>query len=371
MSAMIDPVRPQAIEAVRQCRRAGIRVIMITGDHPVTALAVARQLGLAQQENETLSGSDLAAMDVSELKKRIKQVSVFARVSPEHKMNLIDILQEQNQIVAMTGDGVNDAPALKSADIGVAMGITGTDVSKESSDMVLLDDNFATIVAAVREGRTIFDNIRKFVKYILTGNTGEIMAMLLGPAFGTPIPLLPIQILWINLVTDGVPAIALGYEPAEQNVMERPPFDPKEGVFSRGIGKSILLYGMVIGVISILVGYIFWRLDPVSRAWQTMIFTTLTFCQLTLALCVRRNYQSLFKTPLTQNCVIFIAVLVTVALQMLLVYHPWFNLVFRTQPLAALQLLVCAGAATIVIGLTELEKLMNRSKSIEPKTAVN
>ena len=188
-------------------------------------------------------------------------------LSPEHKMIIIDALQEKNEIVSMTGDGVNDAPALKSADIGVAMGITGTDVARESSDIVLLDDNFATIVAAVKEGRTIYDNIRKFVRYILTGNAGEIVVMLSGPIMGMPIPLLPIQILWINLVTDGVPAIALGYEEAEHNVMDRPPYRPEEGIFSRGLGRQILIMGFFIGLMSIATGFWFWRIAPASRAW--------------------------------------------------------------------------------------------------------
>ncbi len=257
MACMLDPVRPEAIESVRLCKQAGIRPIMITGDHPLTAVAIAKDLGLTTSDT-VLTGQDLDKMTVDALSARIKEVSVFARVSPKHKMVIIDALQAQHEIVSMTGDGVNDAPALKSADIGVAMGITGTDVSKESSDMVLLDDNFATIVAAVKEGRRIYDNIRKFVRYILTGNAGEIVVMLTGPLMGMPLPLLPIQILWINLVTDGVPAVALGFEEAERDVMNRPPYNPQEGIFARGLGWQILIMGLIIGLISVGTGYWFW-----------------------------------------------------------------------------------------------------------------
>lgn len=363
MTGMIDPVRPEAVEAVHLCKKAGIRVVMITGDHPLTAWAIARELGIAEN-GKFLTGKDLSSMSVEDLKKRINDVSVFARVSPEHKMIIIDALQEMNQIVSMTGDGVNDAPALKSADIGVAMGITGTDVSKEASDMVLLDDNFATIVAAVKEGRTIFDNIRKFVKYILAGNAGEIMVMLTGPILGMPIPLLPIQILWINLVTDGVPAIALGYEEAERNVMERPPFRPEEGIFSKGIGRQILTMGFFVGLICIVIGFWFWKIDPESGAWQTMTFTTLTFCQMAFVLCIRKNLQSIFTTNLLSNKVMLLAVGITLTLQLILIYVSFFNTVFRTEPLSAVQLGVCFLAAASVILATEIEKLIIRRKTL-------
>jgi len=357
MMGMIDPVRPEAVEAVQLCKKAGIQVVMITGDHPITARAIAKELGIGEN-GKYLIGRDLSRMTVKQLKNQIDDISVFARVSPEHKMVIIDALQEKNQIVSMTGDGVNDAPALKSADIGVAMGITGTDVARESSDMVLLDDNFATIVTAVKEGRTIFDNIRKFVKYILTGNAGEIFVMLTGPLLGMPIPLLPIQILWINLVTDGAPAIALGYEAAEKNVMERAPFKPNEGIFSRGLGKKILSMGVLIGLMSIAIGYWFWKIDPNSRAWQTMVFTTLTFCQMTYALCVRKNLQSIFgDSPLSNKAMLF-AVGLTFLFQLILIYVPFFNTVFRTEPLNTVQLFVCALAAFVVILVTEIEKMI-------------
>ncbi len=253
MFAMIDPARSEVKEAVATAKGAGIRPIMITGDHPLTALHIAKQLGIADND-EVITGAELAKMDAATLKERVKTASVFARVSPEHKLNIVTALQQLGQIVAMTGDGVNDAPALKKADIGVAMGITGTDVSKEAADMVLVDDNFATIVSAVKEGRRIYENIRKFIKYTMTSNFGEIIVMLIGPFVGLGLPLLPLQILWVNLVTDGLPGLALTQEPAEPNTMQRPPRDPKEQIFGRGLGVDVLWIGALMGVISLLVG---------------------------------------------------------------------------------------------------------------------
>ena len=361
MACMRDPVRPEAVASIRLCRQAGIRPIMITGDHPLTAVAIAKELGLTTSDT-VLTGQDLDTMPGDALSGRIKAVSVFARVSPKHKMIIIDALQAQHEIVSMTGDGVNDAPALKSADIGVAMGITGTDVSKESSDMVLLDDHFATIVAAVKEGRRIYDNIRKFVRYILTGNAGEIVVMLTGPLMGMPLPLLPIQILWINLVTDGVPAVALGFEAAEQDVMNRPPYNPREGIFARGLGWQILVMGLVIGLISVGTGYWFWGGGTGSNAWQTMVFTMLTFCQMAYALCVRKQKQSLFSQSLRSNPMLLLAICGTLLLQMMLIYVPFFNTVFRTVPLRPAELGVCLAGALVVILIAETKKIYLRGK---------
>ena len=361
MAGMLDPVRPEAIEAIRLCKQAGIRPIMITGDHPLTAVAIAKDLGLTTADT-FLTGQDLDKMSVEALSARIKDVSVFARVSPKHKMIIIDALKAQHEIVSMTGDGVNDAPALKSADIGVAMGITGTDVSKESSDMVLLDDNFATIVAAVKEGRRIYDNIRKFVRYILTGNVGEIVVMLTGPLLGMPLPLLPIQILWINLVTDGMPAVALGFEEAERDVMNRPPYNPQEGIFARGLGWQILVMGLVVGLISVGAGYWFWDGGTGSNAWQTMVFTMLTFCQMAYALCVRKQNRSLFMHSWLSNPVLLLSIGVTLILQLILIYVPFFNTVFRTTPLRLDELGICAAGALVIILITELKKLFLRHK---------
>ena len=239
---MLDPARPEVADAVARCRAAGIRPVMITGDHPLTARHIAKQIGITESE-EFLTGQDLDRLTDAELRDRVNDVSVFARVSPEHKIRLVTSLQEQGLVVAMTGDGVNDAPALRKADIGVAMGITGTDVSRDAADMVLLDDNFATIVAAVEEGRKIYDNIRKFIKYLLSCNASEIAVMLLAPLFGMPLPLLPLQILWMNLVTDGLPALALGVEPAEENIMKRPPYSSEESIFGRGLVGFVVVMG--------------------------------------------------------------------------------------------------------------------------------
>ncbi len=362
MAAMEDPVRPEAIEAVQTCLKAGVRPIMITGDHPVTALAIARQLGLTKND-ETMTGSELNGLDDTQLKDAVKKVSVFARVSPEHKMRLIDALQSNGNIVSMTGDGVNDAPALKSADIGVAMGITGTDVSKQSADMVLLDDNFATIVTAVREGRTIYDNIRKFIKYILTGNVGEILVMLIAPFLGFPLPLLPLQILWINLVTDGAPGIAMGYEKAERNTMKRPPYKPDESIFARGTGPQILIYGFIVAAISLMAGFIGRSVFQANGTWQTMIFTTLTLCQMQLAFSVRSNRDSIFHYGLFSNKPMFYTIIITVALQILLIYLKPMQAIFNTKSLKMSELLICFGLSFTVFIFVEIEKIFLRARN--------
>jgi P-type Ca2+ transporter type 2C len=238
-------------EAVRTCLAAGIKPVMITGDHPLTAQAIAKELGLP--DARPVTGPELDHLSPAELEVLVDTTAVYARVSPEHKLNIVQALQNRGHVVAMTGDGVNDAPALKKADIGVAMGISGTDVAKESADMILLDDNFATIVAAVKEGRVIYENIRKFLRYLLTGNVGEIWLMFLAPLVGMPIPLLPVQILWMNLITDGIPALALGVEPAGRNIMKQPPISPQENIFGRGMGKQIVWLGFVVGLIPMIV----------------------------------------------------------------------------------------------------------------------
>jgi Ca2+-transporting ATPase len=247
---MIDPPRPEVKSAVESCQSAGIRTVMITGDHPLTARHIATQLGISR-DGRYITGGELDRMSPEELNRSALDVNVFARVSPEHKIQLVTALQEQGYIAAMTGDGVNDAPALKKSDIGVAMGITGTDVSKEASDMVLQDDNFATIVSAVEEGRVIYDNIRKFIRYLLSCNSAEIAVMLVGPLLGMPLPLLPLQILWMNLVTDGLPALALGMEPAEPGVMDRPPNPSSANIFDRPMVRGILWMGLLMAIISL------------------------------------------------------------------------------------------------------------------------
>jgi Ca2+-transporting ATPase len=300
-------------------------------------------------------------MSMEELEGRVHDVSVYARVAPEHKLNIVNALQNQGEIAAMTGDGVNDAPALKQADIGVAMGITGTDVSKQAADMILLDDNFTTIVAAVEQGRVIFDNIRKFIKYTLSSNTGELFVMLLGPFLQMPLPLLPLQILWINLVTDGLPGLALAEEKGERDVMNRSPFEPNESVFSRGLGLEIIWIGILMGVISLGLGYIGWLNDP-TGSWQTMVFTTMVVAQMGNALALRSNRDSLFKIGLFSNRLMVIAVLLTFGLQLALIYIPFFQNIFRTQPLTLNELAICLVASAGLFVVIEIYKWLQSRK---------
>lgn len=356
---MIDPPRLEVKEAVQTCKTAGIRPVMITGDHPLTAQYIARELGIAEG-GATLVGQELAQMTVADLEGVVEDVSVYARVSPEHKLKIVQALQARGHIVAMTGDGVNDAPALKKADIGVAMGITGTDVSKEASDMVLLDDNFATIVAAVKEGRAIYDNIRKFIRYTLTSNAGEIWAMLLAPFVGMPLPLLPLQILWVNLVTDGLPGLALGVEPAERDAMRRPPYHPKENIFGRGMGWDILWVGLLMGLVSLGMGY--WVWSHGRETWQTMVFTTLTLSQMGNALAVRSGRESLFRMGLLSNRPLLGAVLLTFVLQMAVIYVPFLQGIFKTTSLAPAELAVSLALSTVVLWSLEVRKWLLRRK---------
>jgi Ca2+-transporting ATPase len=307
-----------------------------------------------------LTGIELDRFSEQELAQKVAQVSVYARVSPKHKLQIIDALQKRGEVVAMTGDGVNDAPALKSSDIGIAMGITGTDVAKEASDMVLQDDNFATIVAAIEEGRIIFDNIRKFIKYLLSANSGELWVMLLGPLSGMPLPLLPLQILWMNLVTDGPPALALGLEPAERDTMRRPPYPPGESVFARGVGRDIVWIGLLMGLSSLAVGYAYWREG--LETWQTMVFATLTFSQLALALAVRSTRDSLFTVGLTSNKFMLGAVALSFLLQSGVIYVPVLQQVFATKALTAAELGVCLAVSTLVFWAVELQKYFLRAK---------
>ncbi len=357
---MVDPPRPEVKQAVQTCTTAGIRAVMITGDHPLTAQYIARELGIAADDCNVLTGNDLDRLSVAELETTVESVPVYARVSPEHKLKIIQALQDKGQIVAMTGDGVNDAPALKKANIGVAMGITGTDVSKEAADMVLLDDNFATIVAAVEEGRTIYDNIRKFIKYTMTSNSGEIWTMLLAPFLGMPLPLLPLQILWVNLVTDGLPGLALAVEPAERGTMRRSPYHPKENIFGRGMGRHILWVGLLMGLVSLGMGYWIWNSGHAT--WQTMVFTTLTLSQMGHALAIRSSRDSLLSIGLLSNKLLLGAVLLTFGLQMAVVYLPFMQEIFKTTSLPLADLAVSLLLSTVVFWGVELEKWYLRRK---------
>src|SRR5690606_29014923 len=296
MLGLIDPARPEAKEAVRIAKQAGIRPVMITGDHPLTALAIARELGIANENSRVLTGYDLASMSLEELNAVVEEVPVFARVSPEHKLNIVQALQNRGHIAAMTGDGVNDAPALKRANIGVAMGITGTAVSKEAADTVILDDNFATIVSAVEEGRTIYDNVRRFIKYLMASNTGELIVLLITQLIqGMTIPLTTLQILWMNLITDGIPALALGVEQTEKGSMTRPPYHPNESLFGRGLGRHILIVGTLLGVTGVIFAYWAWSNNILAAngdpAWNTMVFMFLTIAQMGHALSLRSHTE--------------------------------------------------------------------------------
>jgi Ca2+-transporting ATPase len=356
---MIDPPRPEAEEAVRTCREAGIRPVMITGDHPLTARNIAGRLGI-QQQTEVVTGQELNKLAGETFDRAAREAQVFARVSPEHKLQLVQSLQKQGEVVAMTGDGVNDAPALKQADIGVAMGITGTDVAKEAAAMVLRDDNFATIVAAVQEGRIVYDNIRKFIKYAMTGNSGEIWAMFVAPFLGMPLPLLPLQILWVNLVTDGLPGLAFSAEPGERDTMRRPPHPPGESIFARGMGWHVLWVGLVMGAVSLAAGWWYWRSGAELVYWRTIVFTVLTLAQMGHALAIRSERDSLFRQGLFSNTFLLGSVLLTFVLQLGLIYVPWLQGIFETTALSLKDLAICLLLSTVVFWSVEAEKLVRR-----------
>jgi Ca2+-transporting ATPase len=359
---MIDPPREEAKQAVSQCKEAGIIPVMITGDHKLTAKAIAEKLGLiATDEDLVLTGSELSALSQSEFVKIVEKVTVYARVNPEQKLRIITALQSKNHFVAMTGDGVNDAPALKNADIGIAMGINGTEVSKEASHMILLDDNFATIIVAVKHGRKIFDNILKFIKYIMTGNSGEIWAIFLAPFFGLPIPLLAIHILWINLITDGLPGLALASEPAEANIMNRPPRNPQKNIFSKGMAIHILWIGLLMGIVTIAMQA--YAIHDGNAHWQTMAFTVLCFSQLGHVMVIRSGRESIFKIGFFSNRPMVGALLITIALQLMVIYVPFFNEIFKTQPLSFYELAITVAVSSIVFWSVEAEKwIKNRNK---------
>ncbi len=358
LAGLIDPPRPEAAESVAACKAAGIIPVMITGDHPATARAIALRLGIIEAGDKVLTGSELARLSLEEFEREAESVRVYARINPEQKIKIVRALQDKGEFVAMTGDGVNDAPALKMADIGVAMGKGGTDVAREAAHMTLLDDNFATIVLAVREGRRIFDNIRKFVKYTMTSNSGEIWTIFLAPFLGLPIPLLPIHILWINLVTDGLPGLALANEGAERNVMQRPPRPPQESIFAHGMWQHILWVGLLMGGVTLLTQA--WALHSGSAHWQSMVFTVLTLSQLGHVLAIRSERESLFTQGVLSNRVLIAALLLTFILQMAVLYVPWLNPIFKTEPLSLGELMACLALSSVVFIGVEIEKALVR-----------
>jgi P-type Ca2+ transporter type 2C len=320
---------------------------------------IATELGIAE-DGRILTGRDLGDLSGEDLENLVEEVPVYARVAPEHKLAIVGALQKKGHIAAMTGDGVNDAPALRRADIGVAMGITGTDVSKEAADMVLTDDNFATIVTAVEQGRIIYDNIRKFIKYLLTSNSAEILVMLLGPFVGLGLPLLPLQILWINLFTDGPPALALSTEPAERGIMRRPPYPPGESVFARGLGRHVLWVGALMALVSLATGLLYSRIAP--EIWQTMVFTTLTLSQLSHVIAIRSGDESLFTVGLLSNKPLLGAVALTFALQLMAIYLPLLQGFLETEALPVAHLAIAVALSTIIFWAVEIEKWRARRK---------
>jgi P-type Ca2+ transporter type 2C len=355
---MIDPPRREAKAAVRECEEAGIKVMMITGDHPLTAKAVARELGISKNGN-VVTGPELEAMDDEELEKVVASVEVCARVSPAHKLRVVTALQKRGQVVAMTGDGVNDAPALKKADIGIAMGITGTDVSKEAAAMTLIDDNFASIVAAVEEGRGIFSNIKKYLMYLLSSNIGEIGLMAGASLAGLPLPLSAVQILYVNLATDGLPALALAVDPPEDDLMKRPPRNPRTGIFTRPVVTLMLLGGIWSAVINL--GLFVWALNS-GRGVQeamTMTFVSLVLIQFFKAYNFRSDRHSVLRKPFA-NKWLNMAIIWELLLLGLIVYVPLLERTFGTYGLTLKDWLIIIGAALTVSPVLEFAKWMER-----------
>jgi Ca2+-transporting ATPase len=383
MVGIIDPPREEAKAAVAEAHSAGIEVLMITGDHPLTALAIGKQLGIVAQNGRALTGSQLQSLSEVQLQQTVKEVEIYARVSPEDKLRIVKALRANGNVTAMTGDGVNDAPALKTADIGVTMGITGTDVAKEAADMILVDDNFATIVAAVEEGRSIFDNIRKFLRYLLSSNIGEVFTMFFGVILANSlglvarsgeafvVPLLATQILWINLLTDSAPALAVGVDPVDPAVMKRPPRRRTERVIDGRMWFSIGFIGLVMAIVTLGVmdlylpgGFIAPAASGDIILAQTMAFTTLVFCQLFNVFNSRSEYTSAFS-HLFSNLWLWLAVLLGVIFQVAVIYIPVLNTAFGTTPLSLTDWGVALGLGSVVLWAEEVKKLIMRAAGFE------
>ncbi len=365
LCGMIDPPRQEAKEAIATAKSAGIRTVMITGDHQITAMAIAKELDILPPQGRVMTGAELDETNDEQLARLVDDVYVYARVTPEHKLRIVRALQSRGHVVAMTGDGVNDAPAIKQADIGIAMGQTGTDVAKEASSLVLADDNFATIIAAVEEGRGIYDNIKKFIRYLLASNVGEIVTMFAAMLAGLPLPLAPIQILWVNLVTDGLPAIALGVDPAESDIMKRRPRDVREGIFAKGMGTKILSRGILIGIVTLAVFLWSLRTQNGLEHAQTMAYATLTMAQLILVFDCRSLEGGIMKrNPLT-NIWLILAVLSSVVLFLFTIYLPNLAKAFHTVPLGVTDwiiVLVLAAVPTFALSMRRVGLLMFRPK---------
>ena len=356
---LADPPRAGVKDAIAVCKAAGVTPVMITGDHAATARAIAMRLGILDDARDAvMTGDELAMLSPADLAERARKVRVYARVDPAQKIRIVEALQTEGEYVAMTGDGVNDAPALKRAEIGIAMGRDGSDVAREAAHMILTDDNFATIVRAIREGRRIYDNVRKFIRYAMTGNSGEIWTIFLAPFLGLPIPLLPIHILWINLVTDGVPGLTLAGERAERDIMNRPPRAPDESVFAHGMARHILWVGLLMGLVCISVQA--WAFHTGSPNWQTMVFTVLTLSQLGHCLAIRSERNLVADIGLTSNRPLLWGIAATALVQIATIYVPFLQPIFHTRPLTASELALCVAASCIVFVAVEIEKLLLR-----------
>jgi Ca2+-transporting ATPase len=363
---LIDPPREEVKDSINTCKAAGIRTVMITGDHRITAEAIARQIGIWEQGLQTLTGSDLETLNERQLEDVVDRTVVYARVAPEHKMRIVRALQKRGHIVAMTGDGVNDAPAIKAADIGIAMGQNGTDVAKEASALVLANDNFATIVAAVEEGRNIYDNIRKFIRYLLASNVGEMMTMMLAMLMGLPLPMVPIQILWVNLVTDGLPAMALGVDQAEEDLMTRSPRTPRENIFARRLGWKIISRGLAIGVCTLLAFFITYKTDPHLGHAQTVAFATLVMAQL-IHVFDCRSSRSIFHRNMFENKALVVAVLSSILLLLAVIYIAPLQPLFHTVDLSLRDwalVLVMAAAPTLLFGIGSIFSNKSQTKKM-------
>jgi magnesium-transporting ATPase (P-type) len=353
-TGMNNPARREIRNAVVNCVSAGIRPMMITPEHPLKAINIAKDINI-NTKARVVTGNQFGKLPKKQLARTLKKVSVYARVSPTEKLTIVESLKRRGHVVAITGKGIDDIPTLNTADIGIAMGLHGTNAVKEAADIVLLDDNFASIVAAVKQGRVIYDNIRKFIKYLLSSNIGELLVMLVAPFLGMPLPLSPLQILWINLATDGLPALALSLEPAERNIMNRPPYPTKENIFSRGMGKDILWIGLLLGTVSLGTAYVYWKNG--ADSWQTILLTVLTLSQMGNALASRSERESLFKIGLFSNKTLLWSVTLTLVVQLVIIYVPFFAGIFSTTPLSGADLIVCLGLSSIVFCSTELKKL--------------
>ena len=360
MVGMIDPPRLEVRDAVAKCGQAGIRPVMITGDHKITAMAIARDLGIMRDGDSAYTGAEVEAMDEVQLKSAVRTASVFARVSPEHKLRIVKAFKDNGEVVAMTGDGVNDAPALKLADIGVAMGITGTDVAKEAADVVLTDDNFATIVTSVEEGRRIYDNVLKSVKFLLSTNFGEVMVLFTAVVLNLPSPLLPIHILWINLVSDSLPALALGFDTAEEGIMQRKPIDPKEGIVNRHFAVTSILRGLLIAGLSLGAYFIGMQTSPETA--MTMAFAVIALSQISILFCVRAGHNAIIHNLFT-NKYLWAAVIFVLTLMLGVLLIPAAQEIFHVVPLSGIQWLWIAAFSIFPAFLIESVKLFRRWRS--------